>query len=238
MRIRLEDEDDATVQLMTRFYRELVASPDSPQMPREVQITAQLEQELCPAFSPDGLVIAFSYNEDGEDDFDIFIRQTETDTSLRLTDSAHKDLYPTWSPDGDRLAFWSNRDGDGEIYVMDVDGGRQTNLTNDPSANDGWPAWGRTWWNISVRSMRRRLRRIRLCCCAVRRTGSWPVGLSSLRCVRRGRRCCACRWVRRRGRRNTSFIACRSGPTSASGRLCRCSYALRGRTLRSRGGAA
>ena len=39
-----------------------------------------------------------------------------------------------------RIAFSSNRDGNWEIYVMNVDGGNQQNLTNNPS-DDQDPSW-------------------------------------------------------------------------------------------------
>ena len=41
---------------------------------------------------------------------------------------------------GNLIAFVSDRDGNAEIYVMNVDGSNQTNLTNN-SAHDGFPAW-------------------------------------------------------------------------------------------------
>ena len=47
----------------------------------------------------------------------------------------------TWSPDGSRFAFRSDRDdGNFEIYVMDVDGSNQQNLTNN-HAYDWGPSW-------------------------------------------------------------------------------------------------
>ena len=39
-----------------------------------------------------------------------------------------------------QIAFSSNRDGNWEIYVMDVDGGNQQRLTENPN-NDWYPSW-------------------------------------------------------------------------------------------------
>ena len=39
-----------------------------------------------------------------------------------------------------QIAFNSQRDGNREVYVMDVDGKNQRNLTNNP-AEDAWPSW-------------------------------------------------------------------------------------------------
>ena len=40
-----------------------------------------------------------------------------------------------------RIVFESDRDGNDEIYVMDADGSKQTNLTSN-SADDLYPDWG------------------------------------------------------------------------------------------------
>lgn len=45
-------------------------------------------------------------------------------------------MRPTWSPDGTRIAFTSTRDGNALIYVMKADGTGQTNISNDPAADD------------------------------------------------------------------------------------------------------
>jgi lysophospholipase L1-like esterase len=39
------------------------------------------------------------------------------------------------------IAFSSDRDGDDEVYVMDVEGGNPTNLTNNLVFDDGQPSW-------------------------------------------------------------------------------------------------
>ncbi|MAF13001.1 hypothetical protein CMK11_21325 [Candidatus Poribacteria bacterium] len=38
------------------------------------------------------------------------------------------------------MAFWSRRNDNPDIFVMDADGRRQTNITNH-TAWDGLPAW-------------------------------------------------------------------------------------------------
>lgn len=69
---------------------------------------------------------------------------------VNLTNHPANDSSPTWSPDGRKIAFVSYRDGNSELYVMDVDGGNVTQLTNDllpplPPDNGNWwmdsPAW-------------------------------------------------------------------------------------------------
>ena len=41
------------------------------------------------------------------------------------------------APADRKIVFYSNRDGDYEVYSMDPNGSNQTNITNDPTADDG-----------------------------------------------------------------------------------------------------
>ena len=56
---------------------------------------------------------------------------TPPKTSVSLEEKLYKQT---------KIAFDSNRDGNTDIYVMNVDGSEQKNLTNNP-ANDGFPSW-------------------------------------------------------------------------------------------------
>lgn len=60
-------------------------------------------------------------------------------------------VSPTWSPNLTRIAYEHN----GEIYVMNSDGSRQTNLTNtsNPPA-DKWPSWSPDGTKIAFVSWR------------------------------------------------------------------------------------
>jgi TolB protein len=53
--------------------------------------------------------------------------------------SEHYNWGPCFSSDGRRIVFETTRDGNREIYVMNVDGSNQTNLTRHPK-NDFCPA--------------------------------------------------------------------------------------------------
>jgi Tol biopolymer transport system component len=51
----------------------------------------------------------------------------------RLTHDVGFSGWPSWSPDSTAFAFSSNRSGNFEIYVRDIDGGQDVNITNDPA---------------------------------------------------------------------------------------------------------
>jgi len=94
----------------------------------------RLTDGSSPAWSPNGQRIAFKGS-----DGNIYLINPDGTNATRLT-STGKDTEPTWSPDSQRIAFTSRRDGNSEIYVMNVDGSGQTNLTNNAAA-DYLPAW-------------------------------------------------------------------------------------------------
>lgn len=104
------------------------------------QLTHGPKQQYAPAWSPDGRFIAYTSARDfttvGED---IYVMNVDGSSPRRLTTSG-QDGAPAWSPDSQRIVFTSKRDGRYQIYAMDSDGNRQSNLSNNP-ANDLWAAW-------------------------------------------------------------------------------------------------
>lgn len=119
----------------------------------EVQLTQAVvpSSDLGPAWSPDGSQIAFTRAAPSAGSENpragIYVVSPEGGEPRKLTDDGTE---PDWSPDG-ALAFTSYRDGfgrtcfhecgtSGEIYVLDVESGTATRLT-ESEANDGSPAW-------------------------------------------------------------------------------------------------
>lgn len=92
-----------------------------------------------PAFSPDGNLMAFHTNRDGN--FEIYVKDMDADTLTNVSSfAAGGETFPTWSADTTRLGFTSNRDGNTEIYVMDADGTSPVRLTDHPG-QDALPDW-------------------------------------------------------------------------------------------------
>ena len=106
--------------------------------------------ENAPAWSPDGMQVAFAANPAGGQT-DIWVMNIDGTGLKRLTDHQSVDTYPAWSPDGASIAFASNRDDPAnrhpDIYVLNLQTGQVTDLTNTPGVDENFPAWSRdgTW---------------------------------------------------------------------------------------------
>src|ERR1019366_4883482 len=106
--------------------------------PRVVPLTTFAGSELYPAFSPDGKHVAFTWNGEGRDNYDVYIKMVGSVTALRLTSDPAYDGAPAWSPDGRQIAFYSARGGGG-IYLVSPDGGPERKLAD--LATNSRPAW-------------------------------------------------------------------------------------------------
>ncbi len=92
-------------------------SQDAPMVVRP--LTNLPGSESNPAFSPDGNMVAFSWNGPKLDNYDIYVRLIDSGEPLRLTTSPAGDNRPLWSPDGRRIAFTRGEE-QGQGYVFTV----------------------------------------------------------------------------------------------------------------------
>jgi serine/threonine protein kinase len=97
--------------------------------PRAIPLTAYPGSESHPSFSPDGNQVAFDWNGEKQDNYDIYVKLVSGGAPLRLTTNPAVDTFPAWSPDGSQIAFI--RDGSG-VYLISPLGGRERKLTNAP----------------------------------------------------------------------------------------------------------
>ena len=90
-------------------------------------------------FSPDGNQIAFSWDGEKEDNWDIYVKLIGTEKPLRLTTDAGEDRSPAWSPDGRYIAFCRyNGEGEGGIYIVPALGGPEHRLATPSLFSYGW----------------------------------------------------------------------------------------------------
>ena len=102
--------------------------------------------QLYPTFSPDGSQVAFSWDGDKQNNFDIYVKLIGAGPPLRLTTDSADDFKPAWSPDGRSIAFLRQLPG-GRVAVMLISplGGPERRVaeipSGPPSEYSGSPSW-------------------------------------------------------------------------------------------------
>ncbi len=84
------------------------------------QLTTDPAQDVNPAFSPDGSMIAFASNRGGN--WDVYVMPAGGGNAVRVTDTHAHELHPSWSPDGSQLVYCRLGDvsGQWEIWIADA----------------------------------------------------------------------------------------------------------------------
>jgi eukaryotic-like serine/threonine-protein kinase len=75
-----------------------------------IPLTTYPGREQQPSFSPDGNSVAFIWNGETEDNWDVYVKLIGAGSPQRLTSDPAIDLSPAWSPDGRSIAFGRVRD--------------------------------------------------------------------------------------------------------------------------------
>jgi len=106
------------------------------------QLTAGNESCLSPRFSPDTKRLAYLQDYQGDEKFDIFIRDLESNESKNITPDTDEAILPfiRWSPDGKMIASASNKSGKFSVYSMPSDGG-EAQLLCEHTYDDSDPQW-------------------------------------------------------------------------------------------------
>jgi Tol biopolymer transport system component len=109
-----------------------------------VQLTSMNGLETSPTFSPDGTQVAFSWNGEREDNYDIYVKTVGSSENRRLTTDPATETIPVWSPDGKAIAFLRDLPGGGtNVYSVLSTGGGERKLSDfhiagGPSARIAW----------------------------------------------------------------------------------------------------
>jgi serine/threonine protein kinase len=112
------------------FYRNKVEDYTTPVPYDPTTYFGRLGEVADPAFSMDGVYVAYTKVEGEEKQIYTFKFISRGATFTLLTNDLFNESQPAWSPDGQWIAFTSERDGNPEIYIMTSIGHLQTNLTN------------------------------------------------------------------------------------------------------------
>ncbi len=102
--------------------------PTSHAVPKTVPLTSYPGRQGTPAFSPDGKQVAFAWNGEKEDNFDIYVKLVDAGTPLRLTSSPADEYAPAWSPDARYIAFCRDVSDHTEIWMIPALGGAERKL--------------------------------------------------------------------------------------------------------------
>jgi serine/threonine protein kinase/WD40 repeat protein len=112
----------------------------APQVPlTAVPLTTYPGIEYQATFSPDGNEVAFSWNGEKQDNYDIYRKLIGPGGPLRLTTDPAEDYSPAWSPDGRFIAFLRRPpSGKIRVYLIPALGGPEQQLAEvaGPGHND------------------------------------------------------------------------------------------------------
>lgn len=107
-------------------------------------------QETNPAISPDGESVAFTWNGERQDNFDIYVMSIGSTIPVRLTTDASHDLGPAWSPDGRTIAFLRRLGHDrAELLLVPSSGGPEHKIGETRNADLHSPPLGLRVTSIS-----------------------------------------------------------------------------------------
>jgi serine/threonine protein kinase len=125
--------------------------------PQLVPLTSMRASARSPTFSPDGGQIAFAWDGEKRDNWDIYLKMIGSSEIRRLTTDPAPDWAPSWSPDGRQIAFLRFQPGanpisvpQGTIHLVSPVGGSDRKLSDFPvrsslswSPDGRWLAAGR-----------------------------------------------------------------------------------------------
>jgi serine/threonine protein kinase len=116
-------------------------SSEKPQAALEViPLTTYPGSERSPSFSPDGDQVAFSWNGEKQDNFDIYVKQIgSTNPPERLTTHPAEDVSPAFSPDGRSIGFCRVVKGRATFIIIPSIGGPERSVAEIPAIGTDRP---------------------------------------------------------------------------------------------------
>ena len=128
------------------------------------QLTDQTGRDYEADGSPDGQTLVFASQRADDDSSQLYLMNSGGSDVRRLTFSSGDgrrvvDDYAHWSPDGRRVVFQrttTTEEGrtDADIWLIDVESGEETQLTDTPDAWDSTPSFGADGTSVLFESNR------------------------------------------------------------------------------------
>ena len=98
------------------WFRPKGRAPDLPLV--AVPLTTYAGDQQWPTLSPDGTQVAFAWDGEKQDKWDIYVKQIGVEPPFRLTSDPAMDYSPAWSPDGGFIAFLRELSPDRTAIVL------------------------------------------------------------------------------------------------------------------------
>jgi eukaryotic-like serine/threonine-protein kinase len=124
----------------------LVRTPAPSGPPKVTPLTTYPGSESQPALSPDGNMVAFSWNGPDGRNRDIYLLLVGNTEPLRRTSDPRMDILPAWSPDSRSIAFVRGTVWSWEILVAPALGGPERRVADSasPLTTVSWTPDGRS----------------------------------------------------------------------------------------------
>src|SRR5260221_3861409 len=91
---------------------------------RPIPLTSYPGNQSEPTFSPDGNQVAFSWDGEKQDNFDIYVKRIGPGPPMRLTHDPAAEISPAWSPDGNWIALLrASGPGENAVVLIPLPGG-------------------------------------------------------------------------------------------------------------------
>jgi serine/threonine protein kinase len=114
--------------------------------PEVIPLTSYPGSEESPSFSPDGNQVAFSWNGEKQDNYDIYITLIGSPGFLRLTTDPAADVHPVFSPDGRSIGFIRVTKDHRTFIIIPVIGGAERIVAEVGPSSFPSPGAGFDWF--------------------------------------------------------------------------------------------
>lgn len=122
-----------------------------PEVTSPVPLTSFAGRVATPALSPNGDQVAFVWNGEKQESFDLYLKLVGPGAPIRLTSDPRPESSPAWSPDGRQIAFIRTGPTESELVVIPALGGSERTVAAAAVLNLGL-AWSPDGQSLLVAS--------------------------------------------------------------------------------------